>query len=409
MVLLTPFEETGAATSAAAEVAFYDALATDTGRISRWNMGLTSTGGTMWLVCVGVNPPTNPEPAESLLLIAKQHGNETATREVAIQSIRDFAYLSDPDDVDYLTDHPVYIIPTVNYRATANNENNVNLNRDHVILSQPETKMVHDVLNLVDPVMAIDLHENMSRSSPNAELMYSSHDSLTETIQARSQALVTAVGTHLTLAGISWGYYTVSAEDPSTSRNALGYRHIVTMLSETMGTVAIANRVSYGVEIVRAARNYHLANHAAIVADVAASRAEALATAADRGNSFTFDQTAVRYPLPEGYIVSAADYVTWQPIMDRLGITSVADGSDRYVTMVQEAYGLAALLMDPLSPYGGFDGTVDDDPPYVPPGGITWGNATTWGPIRLESTEHEVTSVALQVDGELRTIWTPTP
>lgn len=407
-MLQTPFEITGVVTPPAEEVAFYDAVAAETGRIKRWQMGTTTTGQPVWLVVIigSGTLPTNPTPADSMLIVAKQHGNEPAPRETAMQTIRDLAYDTTPAMISYLNAHPVYVIPTVNYRTIREGASGVDLNRDHLLISQPETLAVAESIAAIDPVIIVDVHEYMGQTSPNAELAASTYEELTPTIRARGQAMLQYVGSALTSAGITWDVYDTPPNLPTTLTTMTSARHIVPMLIETMGNPPMANRIAYGIAALRAIRSYHEANLTAILADIATSKTQAAAV--PRSDPFTVTQANLIYPVPQGYTIPAATYATWAPILDLLGIVSTAAGADRYVATAQAARVMIILLMDPGSLAKGFT-TTPDNPPLPPPDSVSYGDATTWGPIRIDGQSCEVTEVAVQTAGELLVIWSATP
>ena len=100
-----------------------------------------------------------------ILLYGAQHGDEPAGKDALLYLIR---YLADnprqlPPDVD------LWIMPMVNPDGVARNQrrngNGADLNRDHTLLSQPETQALHRVFRLVMPHVAVDCHE-FRRDSP---------------------------------------------------------------------------------------------------------------------------------------------------------------------------------------------------------------------------------------------------
>ncbi|QDU70561.1 M14 family zinc carboxypeptidase [Mucisphaera calidilacus] len=95
----------------------------------------------------------------TVLLIGAQHGNEHAGREALLTLITDLA--NNPDRIPPDTD--LWIVPTANPDGThadqRRNANNFDLNRDHVILSQPETRALHRLARTIEPDVTIDCHE----------------------------------------------------------------------------------------------------------------------------------------------------------------------------------------------------------------------------------------------------------
>ncbi|UCH92967.1 MAG: hypothetical protein JSV88_22105 [Candidatus Aminicenantes bacterium] len=94
-----------------------------------------------------------------VFFFAQQHGNETSGKDALLYLLR---YISEkpkllPPDVD------LWIMPMVNPDgAEANQRRNANeadLNRDHVVLAQPETQTLHHVCRRIMPHVSVDCHE----------------------------------------------------------------------------------------------------------------------------------------------------------------------------------------------------------------------------------------------------------
>jgi hypothetical protein len=90
---------------------------------------------------------------------AQQHGNEVSGKDALLVLIRDIAEHPErlPKDVD------LYLMPMVNpdgaeaYRRP--NGAGTDLNRDHLLLLQPETRALHQVARRILPHLAVDSHE----------------------------------------------------------------------------------------------------------------------------------------------------------------------------------------------------------------------------------------------------------
>lgn len=104
-----------------------------------------------------------------VLFFAQQHGDEPAGRvalaELVASIARDPACL--PDDVD------LWIVPSVNpdggEASRRVNANGADLNRDHLLLLQPETRALHDAVARVEPHVVVDCHEFSRDSSSYTE------------------------------------------------------------------------------------------------------------------------------------------------------------------------------------------------------------------------------------------------
>lgn len=132
-----------------------------------------------------ISDPGNP----TILFLTQQHGNEQLTTEGAMAFIKSLGTgkmkgvldhvnvlvlpMANPDgamgDVDFSLDD---YIAMGDRHLTRYNANQVDLNRDHVAKSQPETRSIHEnVLARYDIDYMIDLHHQGTRSSVNGELV----------------------------------------------------------------------------------------------------------------------------------------------------------------------------------------------------------------------------------------------
>ncbi len=96
----------------------------------------------------------------TLLLIASQHGNEQSAKEAALWMIKD---LAQGELKPLLKKLNFLIIPQANpYGNWSNqraNEQDLDLNRDHVKLETPEAEAIHRVFRTWMPEVTIDVHE----------------------------------------------------------------------------------------------------------------------------------------------------------------------------------------------------------------------------------------------------------
>ncbi|MBK7294503.1 MAG: succinylglutamate desuccinylase/aspartoacylase family protein [Holophagaceae bacterium] len=94
-----------------------------------------------------------------VLYYAQQHGDEVAGKDALLTLIRDLAAKPEllPEDVD------LYLMPMLNPDgAVAHRRFNgagADLNRDHLLLAQPETRALHRVARRLRPHLAVDSHE----------------------------------------------------------------------------------------------------------------------------------------------------------------------------------------------------------------------------------------------------------
>ncbi|PWB71278.1 MAG: hypothetical protein C3F15_12845 [Holophagae bacterium] len=94
-----------------------------------------------------------------ILLYAQQHGDEVSGKDALLYLVRDIARDPTllPRDVD------LWVVPMVNPDGaeadTRANSAGADLNRDHIILEQPETRALHRLARRLRPAVAVDCHE----------------------------------------------------------------------------------------------------------------------------------------------------------------------------------------------------------------------------------------------------------
>ena len=98
-------------------------------------------------------------PAWTVFFYAQQHGDEVSSKDALLYLVRDIGRDPEvlPADVD------LWIMPMVNPDGaevgTRRNSTGTDLNRDHIVLEQPETQAIHRVARRVRPDVAVDCHE----------------------------------------------------------------------------------------------------------------------------------------------------------------------------------------------------------------------------------------------------------
>jgi hypothetical protein len=96
----------------------------------------------------------------TVLIFAAQHGNEQSGKEAVLALIRDLA----AGELNPLLDSLNFLIipqsnPYGNFVDRRTNEQNLDLNRDHVKLEAPETRIIHQVFREWMPEVTLDVHE----------------------------------------------------------------------------------------------------------------------------------------------------------------------------------------------------------------------------------------------------------
>ncbi len=96
----------------------------------------------------------------TIMIAASQHGNEQSAKEAALMTVRDLAVGHLKPLLKQLN---LLIIvqanPYGNFVDRRQNEQNLDLNRDHVKLESPETQAIHRVFRAWMPEVTLDIHE----------------------------------------------------------------------------------------------------------------------------------------------------------------------------------------------------------------------------------------------------------
>jgi hypothetical protein len=166
-----------------------------------------------------------------VLLYAQQHGNEVSGKDAQLYLLRAIAEHPEtlPEDVD------LYLMPMVNPDgAIANQRRNgagADLNRDHLLMGQPETRALYAVARAVQPHLAVDCHEftrdgedyvrtgqdHVRRAFERWPLITMdalNHPLIPAPLKAEGLAQVAAAGPALAQAGFRYERYTVGGPAP---------------------------------------------------------------------------------------------------------------------------------------------------------------------------------------------------
>jgi hypothetical protein len=118
--------------------------------------GTSFEGRQLFLVHI---EPAGKGPFTRIFFFGQQHGNEPAGKDALIYLVKEIAEKSliIPDNVD------LWVMPMVNpdgaERDQRRNVHDADLNRDHVLLLQPETRILHESFRKIMPHIAVDCHE----------------------------------------------------------------------------------------------------------------------------------------------------------------------------------------------------------------------------------------------------------
>lgn len=380
----TGFERSGdrSWTSHDDELALLTALAERAPGVAVTEVGRSRGGRPVHLLRVGA------AQAPAVLFVCGQHGNEPASREAGLELVRDLAFTSDPAVSDQLARQAVLVIPTANpdgRSAGARSNGVADLNRDHLALTQPETRAVHQVLRGWAPAVVVDLHEyrppDPERFHHDVLYLWPRNLNADPRVRALSRTLGRGyVATGARSVGLTADEYGRVARaaaadvhpdmagggDEGLLRNAAALRHRLGLLVETAATLAERSGSSAGTGLrrrVQAQRRVmvdtlrFLRRHGEVAREAyAAAAARRAAAGAVRGAPVFFGGAEDEPPAPGEivdpppcrYLITASQARRLARVFALHGIRVEGFGAAAVaVPMGQPAASLIALLLDP--------------------------------------------------------------
>jgi Zinc carboxypeptidase len=283
--LRTEFEQTNGAqfTTDVNEYAYTAALDAASDRVRVVEIGRTLLGRPINMFVLGYPTPRPAAPVISnspaLLIQCHVHGNEPSMRESCLILARELAFTKDPELLDFLSTTTVLMVPTLNGDGRAANtrgsSTGQDLNRDHSLLREPETKAFAAMLRDYTPDVAVDGHNGDSEDLP---VLGPRHRNVFEGIysEAKNGLIESWIYNNAALTGWYAGPYSNGGASQETIlRNTFGLKSIVGILSENRGgagptrpgatTAENQHRQSYGqLWLIRKVLEYHQANLPAI-------------------------------------------------------------------------------------------------------------------------------------------------
>jgi Zinc carboxypeptidase len=207
------------------------------------------------------------------------HGNEPSMRESCLILARELAFTDDPSFLRIMEQSTVLIVPTLNGDGRAANtrgsSTGQDLNRDHSLLREPETKAFSAMLRDYTPDVAVDGHNGDSEDLP---VLGPRHLNVYEGLysEAKNRLIESWIYDNAALAGWYAGPYSNGGASQETIlRNTFGLKNVVGILSENRGGAGSTrpgatfagneNRKTYGqLWLVKQLLSYHYENHSAI-------------------------------------------------------------------------------------------------------------------------------------------------
>lgn len=362
---LTPFEASGGAewTPLADELGWIDSLLASTSRVRMRVAGGSALGTPIRVFAIGTGP-------RHVLHVAHQHGNEPSGRDMALSMLRQWGETTDPEVLAYLSRVTVHLMPTCHpdNLTERNTPANVDINRDHVRLTQPETRAIHSVIRDVQPDVIVDWHEYFGGGT-----RYRTGTMKNPNVDADLAAMSDSLNNHIGAAIQSGGWATepyALITGPEYFHVNAGVQQRVSILCETPTNAiwSLQDRHAMHMASFDAIWRWHADRVQQVADTAAAARARARANRSPR--TLMTGQTMegpVRDPFPRGYQVSSADWEALATHRSMFRISGSARDDGFYLTTAQDQQVMIAYLVDPLSAQAVVQGTPQGIPtPGVP-------------------------------------------
>ncbi|WP_160112602.1 M28 family peptidase [Salicibibacter kimchii] len=353
------------------ELAFLEEVAEQSDRMTYSEIGTSVEDRPLHLVRVGdPAPPADEDIAEdrNMLVIGSQHGNEPAGREMALQMLRDLAFTDAQELEEQLNDATIMFIPTANPDGreadTRANANDVDINRDHLSLEEPEGQIIGDVLDEFSPDITIDAHERPTATGdPDMEMLWPRNLNVDENLRDLNQEMVEEyLFPDVEDAGFSTGLYGTpggaGGGDERISRNVLGLRHGLGLLTETAGDQDPQYRVDAQVETVESVLNFYSERMDAIATEVDEAPDRKAAAGEEQSEPFylngadNWEPTEMLDPHACGYLLHDSQAEEIERHIDAFSLETEEIGEHGvFATMGQSMMTVIPLLMDGEATY----------------------------------------------------------
>jgi hypothetical protein len=290
--LRTQFEQTNGAsyTTDLNEYFYTAAIDGASERVRNVEIGRTLLGRPINMLVFGYPTPLpNAErisQTPTVLVNCHVHGNEASMRESCLILARELAFTDNPDLLDIMSRATVLLVLTLNGDGRAANtrgsSTGQDLNRDHSLLREPETKALAAVLRDYTPDVGIDGHNGDSEDLP---VLGPRHLNVYEGIYSEAKNGLVESWIYDNAAAAGWWagpYSNGGASQETILRNTFGLKNVIGLLSENRGSAGVTrpgataagneNRKSYGqLWLVKRVLDYHRDNLSTIQARIAES------------------------------------------------------------------------------------------------------------------------------------------
>jgi hypothetical protein len=353
------------------ELAFLAAVGAASPRVTYRTIGQSTEGRALHLVRVGFpRAPSNDAIAEgaSVLIIATQHGNEPAGREMALALLRDLAFTRDAALVEQLAGTTVLFIPTANPDGRVadrrGNAPGVDINRDHIGLATPEARAMAAVMRDFRPDLVVDAHERPGAVGQDMQLLWPRNLNVDDAVWALSREMVRDyVWKDLEQRSYTVGLYgpdpgppgAAGDENETILRNTAGLRHHLSMLAESAGGESARSRVEAHLAAAHAALRFHRERLQDVARAVTDAPARKEAAGAARSEPFFLSGADYRPPAPGevldpppcGYRLTAPQAQALAPQIELFPLrVEATGGGGAFLPMAQPLKTVIPLLAD---------------------------------------------------------------
>lgn len=218
-------------TTFAEEADYIDALLSEVPAIEKHVIGQGETGLDLNLFTFGNGP-------RSIFIKAQVHSDEVAGRDALLTCLREWSTDTSSTMSAYLEEVTMLLLPTCrpDSQTSRHNANEVNINRDHVTVSQSETRAIQGVITDYQPDVMVDVHEgrNITNDYATSKVL---NPNISTGLQSLSHDLEQAVKTAVEADSFTWEpYQNHNIRGPEYAHNSGGLRHAVGILLESRRT-----------------------------------------------------------------------------------------------------------------------------------------------------------------------------
>ena len=338
-------------------------------------IGHSVLGRPIPMVRFGAAAAEGPLAHTGIAFVGALHGSEPAGREALLRFVERLMTTQDPGELGFIEEHGLVVIPNANpdgiVDSSRRNANGVDLNRDMMGLTQPETRALTVALGEVDPVLVVDLHEfyRIDLDSNQVEVAHgapmAAHPSVRDDTAALRDLLIGDAQAAGWRAGV-WGSTTSEGEVPRL-RASSALRHAMSILVESHRMqdlpAAEADRVAVQTLAVERTFAHAIAGTAQRIVAREAAISDKIAEGADGTAAFHLSHDRLIDPPPLAYRLSPEEVAA--SAVHRQAYRIQLEPTTNLIRMDQFAQPVIPHLFDERSP----NHVVAAEPIYELPSG----------------------------------------